>query len=121
MEKNNEHQHRNPYNRRIKVDIGLRYEDISRIDLICKDIRQLLENHHSIDQDQTILVNFNQWDSSSINLMVYCFTKTTVWSDWLDQQQEIFLLIANIVKSHDADFAFPSMTLYPTPGITTTS
>ena len=107
------------YNRRIKVDIGLRYEDISKIDQISKDVRTLLKSHHAIDHNQTILVNFNQWDSSSINLMVYCFTKTTVWSEWLDQQQDIFLQIANIVKSHDADFAFPSMTLYPTPGITT--
>ena len=100
------------YNRRIKVDIGLRYEDISKIDSISKAVRKLLKSHHAIDHNQTILVNFNQWDASSINLMVYCFTKTTVWSDWLDQQQEIFLLLADVVKSHGADFAFPSTSLY---------
>ena len=60
-----------------------------------------------------MLVNFNQWDSSSINLLVYTFTKTTVWSEWLDVQQDVFLQIAAIVKEAGADFAFPSTTLYP--------
>ncbi len=100
------------YNRRIKASIGLRYQDIPRIAKISASIRKMLENHPAIDQDQIILVNFNQWDSSSVNVMVYCFTKTTVWKEWLDQQQEIFLLIAEIVQEAGADFAFPSTTLY---------
>ena len=100
------------YNRRIKASIGLRYQDIPLIAEISASIRTMLENHPAIDQDQIILVNFNQWDSSSVNVMVYCFTKTTVWKEWLDQQQEIFLLIAGIVQEAGADFAFPSTTLY---------
>jgi MscS family membrane protein len=100
------------YNRRIKASIGLRYQDIPLISGISHSIRTMLENHPAIDQDQIILVNFNEWDSSSVNIMVYCFTKTTIWKEWLDQQQEIFLQIAEIVQAAGADFAFPSTTLY---------
>jgi len=100
------------YNRRIKASIGLRYQDIPHIAEISTSIRTMLENHPAIDQDQTILVNFNQWDSSSVNLMVYCFTKTTIWKEWLDIQQEVFLQIAEIVQNSGADFAFPSTTIY---------
>ena len=103
------------YNRRIKASICLRYEDIARIQVITRDVRSLLLNHPAIDQEQTILVNFNEWDSSSINMMVYCFTKTTIWREWLDVQQEVFLQIAETVKKAGADFAFPSTTLYPAP------
>ena len=101
------------YNRRIKVEISLRYEDIERIDGITTRVKAMLKSHESIDQSQTILVNFNAWDSSSVNMLVYCFTKTTIWGDWLDQQQDVFLKIADIVKQAGADFAFPSTTLYP--------
>lgn len=101
------------YNRRIKVELGLRYEDLDRIAEVTSKVKAMLKSHAAIDQRQTMLVNFNQWDSSSINLLVYTFTKTTVWSEWLDVQQDVFLQIAAIVKEAGADFAFPSTTLYP--------
>ena len=104
------------YNRRIRANISLRYEDLGKIDGISKEVRKHLQHHPDIDQNQTILVNFNEWDASSINMMVYCFTKTTVWKDWLDIQQSIFLDIAGIVQKSGADFAFDCTTLYPAPG-----
>ncbi len=105
------------YNRRIRANISLRYEDLDKIDGITKEVRQRLQQHPDIDQSQIILVNFNEWDASSINMMVYCFTKTTVWKDWLDIQQSIFLEIAGIVQRSGADFAFDCTTLYPAPNI----
>ena len=103
------------YNRRIRANISLRYEDLGKIDGISKQVRKHLQHHPDIDQNQIILVNFNEWDASSINMMVYCFTKTTVWKDWLDIQQSIFLDIASIVQQSGADFAFDCMTLYQSP------
>ena len=105
------------YNRRILANIGLRYEDIPAMDTITKQVRALLKSHKDIDQDQLILVHFNSWESSSLNLQVYCFTKTTVWLEYLDIQQAIFLEIANIVKANNADFAFDCTTLYPAPNL----
>ena len=105
------------YNRRILANIGLRYEDIMVMDTITQKVRELLEDHPAIDQDQIILVNFNSWESSSLNLQVYCFTKTTNWQDYLDIQQDVFLKIAAIVKSNNADFAFDCTTLYPAPNL----
>lgn len=105
------------YNRRIKASISLRYEDLARIETITKDVRNFLSKHPAIDQNQTILVNFNEWDSSSINMLVYCFTRTTVWKEWLDIQQDVFLQIAQIVQQSGGDFAFNCTTLYPSPSL----
>jgi MscS family membrane protein len=105
------------YNRRILANIGLRYEDIPAMNTITQQVRALLQNHNSIDQDQIILVHFNAWESSSINLQIYCFTKTTIWKEFLDIQQEVFLEIAKIVQSNNADFAFDCTTLYPAPNL----
>ena len=79
----------------------------------------MLQQHPAIDQSQTILVNFNPWGSSSINVMIDAFTKTTDWSLWLDQQQDVFLKVADIVKAAGAEFAFPSTTLYASTGFPT--
>ena len=105
------------YNRRIKASISLRYEDLPRIEAIAEAVNELLHNHPDIDSKQMILVSFNEWASSSINLLVYCFTRTTVWSDYLAVQQKIFLEIAKIVQEAGGDFAFNCTTLYPAPDL----
>ena len=109
------------YNRRILANISLRYEDIDKIAGVTEEVREHLKHHPQIDQEQIILVNFNQWDASSINMMVYCFTKTTAWAEWLSIQQAIFLDIAAIVKGRGADFAFNCTTLYPAPNTSPSS
>ncbi len=99
-------------NRRIKTTIGLRYEDADRLQPIVEDIRAMLKKNEKIDQDQTLLVYFDAFAGSSLNIMVYCFTKTTRWAEWLEAQQEVYLAIIAIVHGRGADFAFESQTLY---------
>ena len=48
---------------------------------------------------------------------MYCFTRTTVWSEYLAVQQKIFLEIAKIVQEAGGDFAFNCTTLYPAPDL----
>lgn len=105
------------YNRRIKASISLRYEDIGRMQQITEAVQHLLETHPDIDNKQMILVSFDEWAGSSINMLVYCFTRTTVWADYLHIQQKIFLEIADIVKQAGGDFAFNCTTLYPAPDL----
>lgn len=99
-------------NRRINTTIGLRYEDAAKIADIVEDIRTMIKNDEKIDHRQTTLVFFNGFGDSALEIMIYCFTKTTVWADWLAAQQEIYLKIIDIVHARGADFAFPSETLY---------
>ncbi|QWK81058.1 mechanosensitive ion channel family protein [Ochrobactrum sp. BTU1] len=102
-------------NRRITTTIGLRYEDADKISVVVESIRNMLKGNKDIDQKQTLLVYFDAFGDSSLNIMVYCFTKTTVWAEWLAAQQEIYLKIIEIVHSNGADFAFSSETLYMQP------
>lgn len=102
-------------NRRITTTIGLRYEDADKVGIVIESIRNMLKADKNVDQKQTLLVYFDNFGESSLNIMVYCFTKTTVWAEWLAAQQEIYLKIIEIVHSHGADFAFASETLYMQP------
>lgn len=100
------------YNRRIKADIALRYEDIPKIETITQRVRDMLATNLDIDRNQPILVHFNEWNSSCVNMLVYCFTRTTRWKQWLDIQQSVFLKIAEIVEKSGARFAMNCTTFY---------
>lgn len=99
-------------NRRINTQIGLRYEDSAKIRVIVDEINAYLHSNTDIDQTQTILVYFDAFADSSLNIMIYCFTKTTAWAEWLGIQQDVYLKIIDIVQKHGADFAYPTQTLY---------
>ncbi len=60
---------------------------------------------------QTLLVYFNEFADSSLNIMVYCFAKQQYGGNGLPYSR-IYLKIIAIVGENGADFAFPSRTLY---------
>ncbi|WP_279629135.1 mechanosensitive ion channel family protein [Labrenzia sp. 011] len=94
-------------NRRITTSINLRYEDAGKVNAIVADIRAMLRANRNIDLTQDLLVYFNEFGDYSINIMVYCFTKTTKWAEWLEVQQDVYLKVIEIVHANDADFANP--------------
>ncbi|HFD1329691.1 TPA: mechanosensitive ion channel family protein, partial [Yersinia enterocolitica] len=61
-------------NRRIKTTLALRYEDADKVGAIVEEMHQFLANNDDIDHQQTLLVYFNGFGESSLNIMVYCFT-----------------------------------------------
>ncbi len=98
-------------NRRIKTNIGLRYEDGPKVDAILKAIRSMLQNHEEIDTKQTLMVNLFEFGESSLNFFVYTFTKTTDWVKFQAIQEDVFLKILAIIDEHGAECAFPTRTL----------
>lgn len=101
--------------RRLQETVGLRYEDLSRVEAIVTDIRVLLENHPDIDKTQAILVNFDTYGDSALNVSLVAHTRTTAGPAFLLLKQTLLLAVGEIVARHGADFAFPSRTLYMAP------
>ncbi|EHK5381470.1 mechanosensitive ion channel domain-containing protein, partial [Escherichia coli] len=98
--------------RRLKETIGVRYNDFGVVEPIVADIRAMLATHDGIDTTQTLIVNFNAFGPSSLDIMVYTFTKTTVWVTFHEIKQDVLLRIGRIVESHGAEIAFPTQTVY---------
>lgn len=98
--------------RRIKETIGVRYDDFAAVKAIVDDIRAMLQTHEDIDTTQTLIVNFNLFGASSLDIMVYTFTKTTVWVEYHHVKQDVLLKIGEIVERHGAEIAFPTQTLH---------
>ncbi len=101
-------------NRRIKEMIGVRYDDMEQVSNITKAIKQMLKTHKEIDQRQTIIVNLYAFGASTVDIMVYTFTKTTNWVRYHEIKESVLLEIAKIIASYDAEIAFPTRTLHLT-------
>jgi MscS family membrane protein len=128
--------------RRIKMKIGVKYdskrEDINNAIVA---IREMLQNHpeiatkntkyeHSgesyrtkrmvklVSQDdlegikRTLLVYLDEFSDSSINILVYCFSKSVRWEDWLRVKQDVMEKIMIILEENSLEFAFPSISIY---------
>lgn len=99
-------------NRRIKETMGIRYADVHKMKEIIKDVKGMLREHPEIDARQTLIVNFNAFNSSSLDFFIYTFTKTTNWVRFHEIKQDVLLTISDIVESHGAEMAFPTRTLH---------
>jgi len=100
------------YNRRIKETVGIRYQDVDKTKEIVDDIENMLRNHPAIDQNQTLMVHLVGFGPHSLNIEIYTFTKTTVWKEWRDIQQGVFLKVSDIIASYGAEIAFPTSTIH---------
>ncbi|MDR9826654.1 mechanosensitive ion channel family protein [Vibrio sp. FNV 38] len=99
------------HNRRISENIGVRYRDAAQLEAIVTSIKTMLKQHPEIDIQQTLIVNFNGYGPSSLDLMVYTFTKTVNWVYFHEVKQDVLIKILNIIHQHGADIAFPTQTL----------
>jgi len=98
--------------RRIKLTVGVTYETTpQQMRQAVAGIRALLRNHPAIDQE-FFLVNFTDFGASSLDIMVYCFTTTTVWGDYLAAREELCLQIMELLEGMGLEIAFPTRTLY---------
>ena len=79
---------------------------------VVAEIKAMLQNHPAIDSTQTLIVNFLQFGASSLDLMIYTFTKTTVWVEYHEVKQDVLLKIGDIIARHGAEIAFPTQTLH---------
>jgi len=126
--------------RRIKMKLGIKY-DSKREDIknAIVEIREMLEKHPEIATQhtkyehimqkrgrvakivskddlegikRTLLVYLDEFSDSSINILVYCFSKSVDWEDWLRTKQDVMEKMMEILERNNLEFAFPSLSIY---------
>ncbi|MYA77290.1 MAG: mechanosensitive ion channel [Gemmatimonadetes bacterium] len=78
-------------------------------------MEKLLRTHPEVSQKSTMLVRFNEISENSLDIMVYYFTATTVWADYLRIREDVNLKIMEIVESLGLEIAFPTRTIHVSP------
>jgi len=125
--------------RRIKMHIGVKYDSKSEdIKSAIAEIRVMLDKHDGIATKATkythhkehrhmaklvskddlqgvkknLLVYLDEFSDSSINILVYCFTKSVLWAEWLETKEDVMHRIMEILERNNLEFAFPSLSIY---------
>ena len=101
--------------RRIKWLIGLEYSATAeQLESVRAGIEDYLDKNTAFarPEDTATFVRIDRFSDSSIDILLYCFTNTTDWLEWLAIKEGLLLEIKRIVASAGTDFAFPSRTLY---------
>ena len=99
-------------NRRIYETVGIRYADIGCMEAIVEQVTAMLCEHPEIDTDQIMIVNFNAFSASSVDFIIYTFTKTTEWVKFHQVKQDVLLKVAQIIEANQAEIAFPTSTVH---------
>ena len=101
--------------RRIRFNVGLIYQTTPETILnIRKDIENYVaKNDDLVNADEaTTTIRVTQFNDSSIDLLIYCFTKSTRWYDYTKAKEDLILEIIKIVKNNGSDFAYPTRTVH---------
>lgn len=98
--------------RRIKLTIGLTYDTPrEKLEEAVDAIRGILQQDAHIHQE-FFMVYFTDFGTYSLDILVYCFSVTTNWSEHLRVRQQVLLKIMDAVKGLGLSFAFPTQTLH---------
>ncbi|MDM8569629.1 mechanosensitive ion channel family protein [Thiotrichales bacterium HSG1] len=102
--------------RRIKMSIGLECKTSSKqITNIIKNIKDYLYNNPDIETDSSkaiMLVHLVELNNNSIDILLYYFTKTTNWQDWMQIKEQNLLKFMEIIEKEGVSFAFPIQQVY---------
>jgi len=123
--------------RRIKMSIGVKYDSKGQdIKNAVAQIREMLDKHSGIATEntahkhreyhsakliskddfegvkKTLLVYLDEFGPSSMNILIYCFTKTVNWKSWLEIKEDVMFKIMDILEKNNLEFAFPSLSIY---------
>ena len=60
---------------------------------------------------RTLLVYLDTLSDSSIDILVYTFTKSTVWSEWLETKEDVIFQMMEIIENNHLEFAFNTITI----------
>ena len=97
--------------RRIYEHIGVRYDDFAVLKPIVDEIRQYIADHDALDDSQTTMVHFDKYGPHSLDIMIYCFTRTIVWTEYHEVREDVLMGIGRIIERHGAEIAFPTRTV----------
>jgi len=101
--------------RRIYWLIGVEYRTtVDQLRQIRDGIEAYIRKCDAFDTSSMLptFVRIDRFSDSSIDIMVYCFTHTTQWGEWLAIKEELACAIKCIVEEAGTAFAFPSQSVY---------
>lgn len=97
--------------RRISFYLGIKYTTPSHlVKKALEEIKNIIANNPKIDQSYW-LVNFRDFGTSSLNIFLYFFSTSPVFSDYVAVQEEVNLQILEALEKIGVQIAVPATTV----------
>lgn len=98
--------------RRIMMNVGVTYDTApGKVMAAVQAIQDIIKATAELHQD-FYLVRFDKFGPSSLDILVYCFTVTTNWAEFLEVKERFLLNIMERFQELGIDFAFPTQTVH---------
>ena len=125
--------------RRIKFWIKIKYTvDTEELYRVINEIRKMLESHPQIVTDKkiasqlrkkmmkdtlfsiedkygvrkTLLVYLDRFNDYSMDILVYAFSITVDWEEWLRVKQDVLFKVLEIIKNSKLELAYPTSVIF---------
>jgi len=97
--------------RQISFNLGVLYSTPrDKIQRCVERIDDMLHQRDDINQE-LIIVNFSDFNESSLDIFLYFFTNSTVWVEYMTIKQDVNLKIMNILEEEGVSIAFPTRSI----------
>ena len=98
--------------RRIKFVLGVKYSTTAeQMEELLGKLRKEITNHPDV-HPQTIMVYFDNFGDSALEIFIYFFTKTINWQEYLAIKENINIKIMKLLAELNIEVAFPSKSIY---------
>jgi MscS family membrane protein len=98
--------------RRVKQVVGVTYETTAdEMEEAVQTVRDIIEGDEGVDPE-FIVVRFEEFGSSSLNILVYYFTLATTLDEHLQTKERINLAIMRALRGMGLSIAFPTQSIY---------
>lgn len=105
--------------RRIRWVIGVEYKTAtSQLEYIRDKVLDYILTNPEFAKPPEVptFMRVDSFGPSSIDYLLYCFTLTTNWGEWLRVKEELAFAVKRIVEEAGTGFAFPSTSVYMDDG-----
>jgi len=101
--------------RRIYWNVGVQHHTTTeQLQQICGELKAFLAESDDFDGAGGIpmQVRIDELGPSSIQLLIYCFTKSAVYDDYLTAKEKLVIAIRSAVENAGTSLAYPSQSVY---------
>ena len=100
--------------RRIYWAIKLEYSSTTQqLEAVVQGVKDLIATDDYVTSENvSTFVVVDEFSTSSIDILLYCFTKTTDWGKWLAIKEKLAKDVKELVEEAGTGFAFPSQSIY---------
>ena len=80
------------------------YVDDRRQGLVSKDDKNGVK--------RTLLVYLDSFSDSGMEIMVYCFSRSVIWDEWLGVKEDVLFKVGRILHQNGLEISYPTRTLH---------